>query len=711
MKHIPFFLAATLLVAVASCSKEANPIEDIDQPIVENNQPVSTVQTRTFKAYTDNGDATRTILNGYDVNWAAGEAIYVFDGSAPRKFVANEGGSVVTFSGEAAEANTYYAVSPAAMMSGTTITATIPVFQTATANSFDPKAAISVAVSDTDPDGTNTLKFKNAGAAIKFKIHANNSDITKIRLDAINGEKLAGKASISLDSENHPVITMAGDAESCAILQPESGVFAVNTDYVIAIAPGTYTGGFRLTFFKADGSFASLSDKTEETLTRSGLMDFGALPEAKNWKQDGHDYLDEITRGTTGVNNGAGYSSWSNKQCSNTNHSSAKYAGNSAGANNSIQLRTSTSAGIITTTSGGTVTSVSVVWNSNTQNERVLEVYGKNAAYSSPADLFDDNKCGTLIGSFTYKSTAATTLSVDGSYQYIGIRSKKDALYLDKVSIVWHDGGDASAPADPEVASPMFVVTGPESNTFGPAGGTSSFVVSANIPWTLSLDDETVASYSLETIGEDTTVSVSFGRITSGSRTAIFTITPSQGESETVSFVQSFEPIYSELFTIQSDDVVTNSGYTKYATTVDNRGWVITFGGNNKSVGTNSGNRSNCNLSSDSKYAIDPITTSVVASSFANTTSIANVSKIKYTLGGGSNQTSSKVYLLYSNDNTTFSLMPLVSTSPAQGANISSGAEFAFDKRSGYFAVVFVATNSDGNWRLDDVNLTFYTNN
>ena len=164
---------------------------------------------------------------------------------------------------------------------------------------------------------------------------------------------------------------------------------------------------------------------------------------------------------------------------------------------------------------------------------------------------------------------------------------------------------------------------------------------------------------------------------------------------------------YSELFSISSDDVVSNSTYTKYETTVGNRDWIVTFGGNNKSIGTNSGNRSNCNLSSYSKYAVSPVTTSSAASAFASTTSLSDVSKISYTFNGGSNQTNTKVYLLYSSNNTTFSQMSL--TTGSQGATINSGTEFAFAKTSGYFAVLFEATNNSGNWRIDDVTLTFFT--
>jgi len=166
------------------------------------------------------------------------------------------------------------------------------------------------------------------------------------------------------------------------------------------------------------------------------------------------------------------------------------------------------------------------------------------------------------------------------------------------------------------------------------------------------------------------------------------------------------ETSYEELCTIKSADVVTTSSYTKYETTVEKRDWIITFGGNIKSVGTNSGNRSKCNLGSYTKYAVSPVTTSATASAFVSTTSISDVSKISYTFGGGSYQNSTKVYLIYSSDNTTFDTIPL--TSGTQGATIQSGTAYEFAKCSGYFGLLFAATNSSGNWRIDDVNITFY---
>lgn len=169
---------------------------------------------------------------------------------------------------------------------------------------------------------------------------------------------------------------------------------------------------------------------------------------------------------------------------------------------------------------------------------------------------------------------------------------------------------------------------------------------------------------------------------------------------------------YAEICTITSGDVVTNSGYGLSPwthTDAGSRSWVITYGGNNASVGTNSTNRSNCNLTVSSsayaKYAVSPVTTSDVASAFANTTSLSNVSKISYSHSGGSNDGSTAVYLLYSSDNTTFSQIAL--TSGTQGATISN-TYFEFAKCSGYFALLFKATNGSGNWRIDNVSITFY---
>lgn len=140
---------------------------------------------------------------------------------------------------------------------------------------------------------------------------------------------------------------------------------------------------------------------------------------------------DELTYALIGVT-GTSYSDWSNKK----SNSNAVYAGQSAGGNNSIQLRSNNNnSGIITTASGGKVTKVKLTWNSNSADGRTISVYGSSTAYSTAADLYDSEKQGTLLGEI--KNGSSTELEIEGDYTFIGLRSKSSALYLDKVEITW----------------------------------------------------------------------------------------------------------------------------------------------------------------------------------------------------------------------------------------------------------------------------------
>ena len=112
--------------------------------------------------------------------------------------------------------------------------------------------------------------------------------------------------------------------------------------------------------------------------------------------------------------------------------SNAVYAGNSAQTKSvGIQLRSkSSNSGIVSTQSGGVVKSLNVTIESGTNT---LDVYGKNDAYSSASDLYDSKKQGTKIGSLSKTGT----ITVDGTYNYIGIRSNSGAVYITSIEIIW----------------------------------------------------------------------------------------------------------------------------------------------------------------------------------------------------------------------------------------------------------------------------------
>ena len=165
----------------------------------------------------------------------------------------------------------------------------------------------------------------------------------------------------------------------------------------------------------------------------AGRALISAMPVAASAEEDSY-VSDTLT-----VNDAAkthNYTAWSGVQ----KESGAVYAGKSAGDGYYIQFNTGSNqhGGIVSTTSGGLVKSVSVVWNSKTTAGRVLSVYGKNTAYASTDDLYNADERGTLIGEISYDGEESVgEISIDGYYQYVAVRPRSNAQYFDSVSFSW----------------------------------------------------------------------------------------------------------------------------------------------------------------------------------------------------------------------------------------------------------------------------------
>lgn len=122
-----------------------------------------------------------------------------------------------------------------------------------------------------------------------------------------------------------------------------------------------------------------------------------------------------------------------------TKTSDAVYAGNSAKNNSgSIQLRSSNSnSGIVATTSGGRISQIIITWDNSTANARQIDIYGNTNPYTSAAELYEtsgNTNQGELIGSL---AKGETTLTIEGNYPYVGIRSNDGALYIKDITFVW----------------------------------------------------------------------------------------------------------------------------------------------------------------------------------------------------------------------------------------------------------------------------------
>lgn len=147
---------------------------------------------------------------------------------------------------------------------------------------------------------------------------------------------------------------------------------------------------------------------------------------------------DTLNRELTGIKD-TSYANWSDKTTE--EGSGAVYAGNSAGGNSAIQLRSNNSnSGIVSTTSGGKIKSITITWNTNSTAGRVLNIYASNTAYTQASDLYNTSKDGDKITSFTYAKGTETQTYVfteDQDYTFIGLRSNSGALYIDSIVIEW----------------------------------------------------------------------------------------------------------------------------------------------------------------------------------------------------------------------------------------------------------------------------------
>ena len=265
-------------------------------------------------------------------------------------------------------------------------------------------------------------------------------------------------------------------------------------------------------------------------------------------------FTDILTKAVIGVN-GTSYTDWSGIQ----SYSSAVYAGNCAGGNNAIQLKSSGStSGIVTTASGGYAKKITVTWNSNTASDRILAVYGKNTPYERADSLYKAKSQGTLLGHIAkYESTE---LVISGNYQYLGLRSKDGAMYIDKIEILWST-----------TLNPTIHIDNLPTQHISADGATVTFDYTIDNPVqgksvSASADQTWVNSFSYT----DNTISFQVDpKTTSGIRQADITVSYDGAESQT--------------FRITQDGANSGGGQTAFSTTYTSNIELSTTGGTSAS--------------------------------------------------------------------------------------------------------------------------------
>ena len=234
--------------------------------------------------------------------------------------------------------------------------------------------------------------------------------------DVINGYNESGSAEcIRIEVGDRVNEYEAGDA----FIEPTVRAIFDNGTTSVATENCTFTG-------------FDMNAAGEQTVTVTHTSGMTTTYTITVYAKDTRFYTDTLNQSVTGIT-GNSYTDFSNKTAGN---SGARYAGNCAGLNSSIQLNYAKDKyrGVITTTSGGNLRKFAINWYSGTSASAAVEVYGRNTAYTSTTELYSDP--GTLID--TINAGDNDVHFVSNRYAYVAIKPAGSAAsYLSSVSFTW----------------------------------------------------------------------------------------------------------------------------------------------------------------------------------------------------------------------------------------------------------------------------------
>lgn len=287
-----------LIFAAAAAISMACAKENIVVPSMQNEVAL------VFNAAADT-PLSRTMLadNGLEILWNAGDQIAVSGASTP--FVADiaEGtsGSSADFTGNAVEADIYYAVYPASACSrldGSNAVIDLKREQSAVKNTFDSEAGILTAMTGAEE---MSFAFRHVVGYVKFTVDENSGDIVSVSVKASGGESLSGTFAVDCAAET-PDLAVT-DGSSTVSLVSEEPLEVGN--YYIAMLPGTYSQGLEFTFTDAQGRTATKVLDGEISLEAGVVQNIGTVACLDGISTD----IDErvIWEGETAMGNWEGY--------------------------------------------------------------------------------------------------------------------------------------------------------------------------------------------------------------------------------------------------------------------------------------------------------------------------------------------------------------------------------------------------------------------
>ncbi len=148
----------------------------------------------------------------------------------------------------------------------------------------------------------NFLQYKNTGGYLLISLYGEGVSVSSITLKGNNGEKLAGKASVTMPLDGVPTVVMDDDAVKEITLKCETPVTLgpnseKSTKFWFVVPPVTFEKGFTIKIKQAYGSSVESTSKSitilRSTLSKMSPIKVDCIPEGS--------YVDEY-----GINQGQG---------------------------------------------------------------------------------------------------------------------------------------------------------------------------------------------------------------------------------------------------------------------------------------------------------------------------------------------------------------------------------------------------------------------
>ena len=296
--NILLFIAVLLALSLNSCQTAVTPDEttetEIVQPVVEEEKGMKiwagfdTPSTKTGLVVDDSQTTARVVwksadsFNVYsflsDNRWYTSSPVFTTTAkdvtsaefTSPDTVIESDFYGAIYPSGGTA-INLQIEDDPSSHIS---LVSCIPSEQTAVAGSFEPAANPMVAYAATIED-MQQLRFKNVVSLLKIRVAGEGvSSLSSIRVSC-GGAEIAGSRAAIFDFDSEPKVAFLDNGTKSTTVSL-NGVFASNTDYYIAIKPGTYSG-VSITFLYSDGNIMTRSIRQSVTFGRAQIRNLGTF--------------------------------------------------------------------------------------------------------------------------------------------------------------------------------------------------------------------------------------------------------------------------------------------------------------------------------------------------------------------------------------------------------------------------------------------------